>query len=215
MKSGHFGKCELNKGLDRCRCGIRRYGLILLISFVIFATEIVGGILSHSLALFSDAWHVFCDKIAIGLAILAEYWAIKFPNGKKENGVKKAVAYANIFLLLFIAFKIAEEALVRIYAPQEIESLLMTAVAVFGALGNYFQNFILKKSAVGKDVVHEVVGFHIVSDLWQSLAVIAGGAVISITGKTIVDPVLSLLIAAAMFFFGIKLLLKNLRYSDD
>lgn len=186
-----------------------RYKIILLISLIIFAIELVGGILSHSLALFSDAWHVFCDKIAIVLTIIAEYLAEKYDQFKEK--IEKTTFLANSFLFLFVAFGIFKEALFRIYYPQKIVTFALIVIATIGAIGNFIQQLILKKMSEGLKEVRKVLSFHILSDLWQSLAIVLNGIVIILTNWLIIDTILSLVIVIIMFCWGIKLLDKFVR----
>lgn len=188
------------------RNNFRRYRIILFISFIIFGIEIVGGILSHSLALFSDAWHVFCDKIAIVFTIIAEYLAEKYK--KFEEKIQQTVFIANSILLFFVAFGIFKESLLRIYYPRKITTSIFITIAVVGALGNFIQRLFLQKMSGGLKKAQIILNLHILSDLWQSLAIILGGVIIILTGLVIVDPILSLIIAFLMFVRVIKLINK-------
>lgn len=188
-----------------------RYKEILIISLAIFTIEIGGSILSGSLALFSDAWHVFCDKVAIVLTIIAEYVAEKYKYGKFKERVQRWVFLVNSWLLVFVAFEIFREALLRIYYPKKIATSVFIVVAAVGAIGNFLQRLILQKMAGGLNEVRRVLSFHILSDLWQSLAIVFSSIIIALTGFTIIDSIISIIISIIIFSWGMKLLSKFFR----
>lgn len=70
MKNGHFGSCTMP---DNCWCEIKRYSLVFILAGIIFGTEVMGGIVSGSLSLLSDAGHVFTDAAAILVSIVTAY----------------------------------------------------------------------------------------------------------------------------------------------
>ena len=177
----------------------------MAVTVVILALEIFGGIVSGSLALLSDAGHVFGDTLAIGIAIIAEHIAIRNPLKKKSARIFGA--YINAALIIIISGFIAFEAYWRFMdGKHEILTGPMMAIAVLGAVGNYAQSKILGHGP-DNHAGRRAVRLHVFSDLWQSLAVILAGLLIWITGKQVIDPIISLVIATVMLVWVIRLLI--------
>ena len=184
---------------------IRRYWLVLALSGFILILEAVGGWFSGSLALFSDAVHVFADIIAIAISLIVAY-TVKNNQGL-ENKIRQVGARRNGILLALLSIWIFWEALNRIWKPQEIQFGIMFWVAVSGAILNYCQHKILGHAThEERHVTHQALDWHILSDLIQSLAVILASVLIYITGQTVIDSVLSIIVALVMFRWSIKLL---------
>lgn len=182
----------------------KRYWKVLGLSFLIFIVEIIGGLMSGSLALLSDAGHVFADKIAILISIYVAYLVIqkRFP----ENQIRSWGAKINALLLGLIAFWIFWEAWQRILQPKEILTGIMFWVALIGAALNYIQHRILETAKQHeKHLTHKAIDIHILSDLGQSLAVIAASILIKLTGQTIFDPIFSMIVALTMTYWSVKL----------
>lgn len=196
----HFRSCLR----DPCSCDLKRYWLILAVTVVILALEIFGGILSGSLALLSDAGHVFGDTLAIGVAIVAEHVALR--NSLKKKSARIIGAYINATLIIIVSGFIAFEAYRRFTGGQhEILTGPMVMIAVLGAFGNYVQYKILghgPEEYAGRQAVR----LHVLSDLWQSLSVILAGLLIWITGRQVIDPIISVVIATVMLVWVIRLL---------
>lgn len=192
MKNGHFDGCSTP---DECWCEIKRYSLVFVLAVAIFAGEVVGGIISRSLALFADAGHVLTDAIAILVSIVTAHY-VKTRKWREES-VRAVGGFINVLLLLGIAIWIGFEGIERIYHPRDIASKTMTAIAVLGALGNWLQYKVLG-TLKEEHVTHKAMKLHILSDLLQSITVILGGVAIYFTQKHIIDPILSVGIALWM-----------------
>ena len=193
---------------------IRRYLWMLAVSFVIFAAELVGGYVSHSLALLSDAGHVFIDSLAVNVAI-AVAWLVHRNRGS-EGRIRAVGGYVNAALLLVIAVGVCVEAVRRLMSPPEIRTWIMITVAAFGAVGNWVQYRI--NETAGKDerhVTHLGVSWHLLSDLMQSVIVVLGGILILCTGWRVVDPALSLLLSFWMVRLAWKLFQRCRHGSHD
>lgn len=192
MKNGHFDGCTAP---DDCWCETKRYSLVFILAAIIFAAEIVGGIVSGSLALLSDAGHVFTDAIAILVSIITVHY-VKTKRWR-EKSVRAVGGIINALLLLGIAVWIGIEGIERIDHPREIASNIMITVALFGTLGNWAQYYVLG-TLEEEHVTHKAMRLHIFSDLLQSVAVVLGGIAIYLTDKHLIDPVLSVGIALWM-----------------
>ncbi len=203
----HFADCRI----ENCRCESKRYWIILWIGLGIFIAEIIGGIISGSLALLSDAFHVLTDSVAYFVSIVVAYLVAK--RGRDERKLRAVGGYINATLLLIIAGWVMYEAAGRLFSPPKITSGLMIAVAVFGALGNLLQNYILEHATAAEEaqVTHQSAHLHVLSDLWQSIAVIAAGIIIAVTGWRLADSILSIVISLAMIYWSARLFRQSRR----
>lgn len=199
MQNGHFNGCTTPTD---CWCEIRRYGVLFGIAGVILIAEVVGGVVSQSLALLADAGHVFTDTCAILVAIVVGY---RVKCGANETRTRKVGGYINALLLGAVAVWVFVEAVERFQNPREVVSWVMISITVLGTIGNYVQHRIME-SADEDHVTHESMHLHILSDLVQSFGVVLGGILIWMTGWVIVDPIISVAIALMMMRWTWKLL---------
>lgn len=174
----------------------RQFVLSLALTGIIFFVELVGGFLTSSLALLSDAAHVFLDVFALGLSYVALRLASLPPNDRHTYGFHRLqvlAALINGATLLVIAFEIFREAIHRLSNPEPVLAGPMLIVAVIGLVVNLIVAFVLR----GHD--HEDLNvrsafLHVLGDALASVGVIVAGVVIVFTGWTVVDPVVSILI---------------------
>lgn len=175
----------------------RRFVLALAITSVIFVAEIVGGILSNSLALLSDAGHVFLDVFALALSYVA-LRVSELPADESHtfgfHRAKVLAALANSLLLFVMVFFIAREAWERWLNPREINSGLMLGVAVIGLVANLVVAQVLRAHE-HDDLNTRSAFWHVLGDALASVGVIGGAILIALTGWYVVDPILSVLIA--------------------
>jgi cobalt-zinc-cadmium efflux system protein len=168
-----------------------------VVTAVVAIVEVVGGILSDSISLVSDAVHVFTDVIAIGLSLFAITMAARSHSGAMTFGYHRAevmAALANGIGLAVISVWIMYEAFFRVLLPRTIDAPLMLLTAGIGLAGNLVVIFLLKKQA-GKSINVHSAFVHVVYDALSSVAVIISGFVALNTGITIVDPLVAFLIA--------------------
>jgi cobalt-zinc-cadmium efflux system protein len=169
----------------------------MLLNFVITIAEIIGGILSGSLSLISDALHNFSD----GIAVIISYFAIqlkKKPNTEKHTfGFKRAeilAALINAAVLVAISIYLFYESIIRLISPQEVEGGLMTLVAAIGLLANVIGTVLLKRDS-GSSLNIKSAYLHLLSDAVSSAAVIAGGIAIYFFRIYWLDPILTIIIS--------------------
>ncbi len=169
---------------------------------VILVGEVVGGILSGSLALLSDAAHVFMDLVALGLTLGAMSLARLAADDRRTYGWHRAEVFAalinslTLFVIIFIIFR---EAFFRIKAPTEVHSLPLLIVASIGLVVNLGVALGLRGHVRG-DINIRGAFLHVLGDAGASVAVIAGGVIIALTGWYIVDPILSVGIGLLLFW---------------
>lgn len=177
---------------------------MLLVTVGILALEIVGSIISGSVALLADAGHVFIDGAAV-LATLSAAFFVKIARAEKA---RRAAFWFNVMLLFFVAGFVAYESVERFLAPpEEIVSPLMVAIALLGGAGNYLQHRLLSSAAHEHKHHHRALSKHVISDLFQSGAVVLGGVIIWTTGFVLIDSLLGAGIAVWIFWQAIWLTL--------
>lgn len=175
----------------------RRLKVALLITAAIVGIEIAGGIAANSIALLSDAAHVFTDAMAIALSLFAVTVAARSHAGVMTYGYHRAevlAALANGIALAAISVWVVFEAFQRILQPREIDAPVLIAAAAIGLAGNLVIVFLLRRDARGSINVKSAF-VHVVYDAISSVAVLAAGFAALATGVTAVDPVVAVLIA--------------------
>lgn len=178
----------------------RRLRQAFLLSSATLLLEVAGGLASGSLALLSDAGHVFTDVLALGLAWFASAQPLRPATPRRTFGFHRAgilAALANAVTLVAISLVITWEGIQRLQSPRPVDSTLMLAVALVGLAVNLYVALSLHQEPSENLNVRSAL-LHVVGDILASLAVIVGGVVIYFTGWFFVDPILSVLIAAVI-----------------
>lgn len=171
--------------------------LSFAVTAAIAVVETVGGILSDSISLVSDAVHMFTDVMAIGLSLFAITMAARSHSGAMTFGYHRAevmVALANGVVLAVISLWVLYEAFLRVMSPRIIDAPLLLLTASIGLAGNLVVMFLLKHHA-GKSINIHSAFIHVVYNTISSVAVITTGFIALNTGITIVDPLVAFLIA--------------------
>jgi len=174
-----------------------KFFMVTVMNVTITVAEIIGGILSGSLALLSDALHNFSDTIAIVISYFAYRIGKKDPNASMSFGYKRAeilAAFVNSTTLVGISLFLMYEAVQRFIHPQAIESTLMIGVAAIGLVANVISVLLLERD---KDHSTNIKAsyLHLLGDAVSSVGVVIGGILIKFWGITIVDPIITLLIS--------------------
>ncbi len=179
-------------------------GLNLLIS----VAEIIGGLLSGSLALLSDAVHNLNDTASLGISYAARRLTLRRPNARKTFGYRRAEiigAFVNLVTLVVIALFLIKEAIDRLLVPQTIDGTLMLTVAIIGLVANVLTALLLHRDARHSLNIQSAF-LHIVSDAVSSVAVILGGIAILMFDVYWIDPVITIGIALYIAYLSLKLL---------
>jgi cobalt-zinc-cadmium efflux system protein len=169
--------------------------LALVITTFFFLVELAGGLVSGSLALVSDAGHMFSDVLALLLSLGAITLAARLPTKERTYGFRRAeifAAFVNSLLLVGVSVVILWEAYQRLLNPSPIMSSLMGAVAIIGLIANLGVAFLLHGS---HDLNIRSAFLHVIGDAISSVAVIGAAVWITVTGQVFVDPFLSGFIA--------------------
>lgn len=183
----------------------------MMLSFAILILEIVGGYLSNSLALLSDAGHVLMDVLAIGLSFYASILACRRATTKTSYGMHRFEIFAaliNGITLIVLSLLIFYQAYQRIISPPAVKGTEMFLIAVVGLVGNLA--VMLKLGGGHKNLNVRSAYLHILGDTVSSVAVVCGGVLIIFTGIYIIDPLLSILIGALIIIGSIRLLRESI-----
>ncbi|HEX8729724.1 MAG TPA: cation diffusion facilitator family transporter [Ktedonobacterales bacterium] len=190
----------------------RKLGIAFGLTALILAVELVGGLLSHSLALLSDAGHVLTDIVALGLAWFAAVQAERPANARKTFGYHRTgilAALVNAVTLIVIVLVIAIEAVRRLQQPEPVTPWLMFVAASVGIVVNLAIGFGLRSEGSDNLNVRAAL-LHVFGDVGASAAVIIGGIVILLTGWYPADPIISLVIAALIAWGAWRVLRETL-----
>lgn len=204
----------------------RKFIFALTLTSLILVAEVIGGLISGSLALLSDAAHVFMDVFALALSFAAMRVAMRPPDDRHSFGwhrLEVLAALINGASLFVISIVIWIEAVERFKAPVEIQSTEMLLIAVIGLVVNLVVAFVLGSH----DHAHDHEGhhhahtekrnlnvesafLHVLGDAISSVGVIAAALLIRFTGAVWVDPLISVFIGGIIVFSAIRLLRRSL-----
>ena len=175
----------------------KRLFLTIALNLFITIAEVIGGIFASSLALISDAMHNFSDAIAVVITYFALRLTKRPKSIKYTFGLKRAeiiAAILNASTLIIISFFLIKEAIERISSPTHISGSLMLIVASFGFFANIIGTLLLKKGSKN-NINIKAAYFHLLSDVFSSIAVILGALFIMFFQIYWIDPVLTILIS--------------------
>ncbi|MBP1765267.1 MAG: zinc transporter ZitB [Firmicutes bacterium] len=169
------------------------------ITAFIMVAEALGGWLTNSLALMSDAGHMLSDTASLGLSLVAIHFAAKAASPSKSYGYRRLeilVALANGAALFLIAIAITWEAWYRLFEPPTVASAPMMGIAVIGLLANLASAWVLLRQGDVKDNLNLRSAYlHVLGDALGSVGAIIAGALMCFFGWYIADPIASVLVA--------------------
>ena len=175
----------------------RKLVLSLSITFVVMVLELVGGLLTNSIALVSDAGHMFTHVLAIIISLVAVIIARKPPCHHRTFGLYRAeilAAFINGIFLLMVVIVIVIEAVHRILVPKQVISGTMFMIGLVGLFVNILSMLILHGSHK-QDLNIRGVFYHMAADAISSVGIVIGAIIIHYTGLNILDPLISIGIA--------------------
>jgi cobalt-zinc-cadmium efflux system protein len=189
---------------------VGRLALALAASSLILVAEILGAVVSHSLALFADAAHMITDVGAVGLALWAARVAVRPPDAKRTFGYgrsKVLSAFVNGTALLTIVLILVVQAVNRLRSPSPVDQGIMLWIAGFALAANVAVSRYIGHGHRQDDSTNvRVVVWHLYGDALASGGVILAALLIKFTGLTIFDPLVSLVIAAIVAFSAYSLI---------
>lgn len=175
----------------------RRIFLTIILNFIITAIQIVGGLLSNSLALISDALHNLSDGIAVLLTYIAMKVSKRARTKSKTFGFKRIEILAALFnavVLIGISLFLIVEAIDRFKQPTEVKGALMFWMGLVGLLANGYSVFLLRKDK-SKNLNIKAAYLHLLGDAMTSIAVIAGAAAIYWFNWIWIDPMITIIVS--------------------
>jgi cobalt-zinc-cadmium efflux system protein len=179
----------------------------LSVTLIIFAGEVIGGLVSNSLALLSDAGHVLTDAFALGLSLIAALIMKRPSDFRATYGYQRIgllAALINGVSLVVIAVFIFMEAYKRFLSPPVIDSSLMLIVAAAGLLGNLFMAWVLGHGH--RDLNVKSAWLHVVGDTLSSMGVIVAGLIIMVTGWLPADTIASGMVGVIIIIGGSRVI---------
>ncbi len=186
------------------------FALVFFINLVFTLIEIVGGYLTNSVAIWSDALHDFGDTLSLGLSWRLEIVAKQKRDHRFSFGYKRfsllGALINGIFLLAGTIF-VLSKAIPRLIHPENVHSEGMFGLAILGILVNGFAALKLNK---GKSASESMMSLHLLEDILGWVAVLIASIAIKFGGFTILDPILSILIAIFIIYNAIKRIRKTL-----
>lgn len=175
----------------------RKLLFTVVLNISITLAEFIGGLLSNSLALLSDAIHNLSDTIALAITFITVKVSRRASNDKNTFGYKRIQIIAALFnsvTLIAICLYLLYEAYGRFMDPEEVESTTMFVVAFIGMLANLLSVMLLKKHS-GDNLNIRAAYLHLIGDTLSSVAVIAGGLLIYFFNLYWIDPLITVLIS--------------------
>jgi len=186
----------------------RNLFISILLNIIITAAQIIGGVLSGSLALLSDALHNFSDVLSLVVSYGASKLARKKASPSKTFGYKRAeilAAFVNASTLVIVAILLIIEALKRFKNPEHIESGLVIWLSFIAIIANGISVLLLKKDS-DNNINIKSAYLHLLTDMLASVAVLLGGLLMKFYEVYWVDSVLTFLIALYLIWVGFDLL---------
>jgi len=207
----HFDlKCFENKNDKQ----INKLRLATLIAVFFMLLELVGGIVAHSLALISDALHMFTDVGAFVLSLVVLRIAKRPSSSEMSYGYKRAEvlgALASGLTLWALCGVLIYQAIMRIITPHEVAGGIVFVIASFGLLSNIAMMKILHSHDDDEQLNVKAAYLHVLGDLLGSIGVIISGILIYFTHWNIIDPLITLLFAVVILFTSGKILRKTIK----
>lgn len=183
----------------------------IILNVIITLAQIIGGIISGSLALISDALHNFSDVLSLVFSLVAHKLSRRKASLDQTFGFKRAellAAFVNAATLIIVAFILIYGAVERLINPHPIESTLVIWLALLGIIVNGLSVILLKKDA-DHNLNMKSAYLHLLTDMMASVAVLVGGLVMKFYGWFWVDSAMTILIAIYLIVVGFDLIIKS------
>jgi cobalt-zinc-cadmium efflux system protein len=184
--------------------------LTIVLNSVITVAQVIGGIISGSLALLSDALHNFSDVLSLIFSYVAHNLSRRKASLNQTFGLKRAeliAAFVNALTLILVAVYLVYESIIRFFSPQEIQPTLVIWLAALGILINGLSVLLLKKDA-NHNLNMKSAYLHLLTDMLASVAVLVGGLLMYYYQIYWIDSILTFIIAAYLIVVGSDLLIK-------
>jgi cobalt-zinc-cadmium efflux system protein len=182
--------------------------LSILLNLLITTAQVIGGIISGSLALISDALHNFSDVLSLVFSFIAHKLSRRKASINNTFGYKRAeliAAFINAITLIVVALFIIYEASIRLFHPEPIQSTLVIWLALLGIVVNGGSVLLLKKDSE-HNLNMKSAYLHLLTDMMASVAVLVGGLLMKFYGWFWVDSIMTLLIALYLIYVSYDLI---------
>jgi cobalt-zinc-cadmium efflux system protein len=182
--------------------------LSILLNLLITIAQVIGGIISGSLALISDALHNFSDVLSLVFSLVAHKLSRRKASLNNTFGYKRAeliAAFINAITLIIVAFFLIYEASSRLFHPEPIKSVLVIWLALLGIVVNGGSVLLLKKDSE-HNLNMKSAYLHLLTDMMASVAVLVGGLLMKFYGWFWVDSIMTLLIASYLIYVSYDLI---------
>lgn len=186
----------------------RNLFISIFLNILITVAQVIGGLISGSLSLLSDALHNFTDVVSLVISYIATVLSKKSASLHKTFGYKRAeilAAFVNAATLIIVAVLLIKEAIIRFQHPQEIESGLVIWLSLLGIIANGLSVLLLKSDSENNMNMRSAY-LHLFTDMLASIAVLIGGLLMKFYEVYWVDSVLTLVIALYLIWVGFDLL---------
>ena len=188
---------------------LSRLKLPIILTVVILAVEIAGGLYTHSLALLSDAAHVFMDIVALSLAYIAIKISQRQRNHKVTFGYHRFEIFTSLIngiLLVAVVIFLFFEAYSRLFMPVEVRGVEMLMIAIIGLAVN---GYAVSRLRGHHDLNIRSAYMHVLGDMISSIVVVAAGILVVLTGNVKIDPILSFIIGGIILLGSFRLLYES------
>lgn len=182
-----------------------KWAFFLISSYMI--VEVIGGIMTNSLALLSDAGHMLSDAAALGLSYVALTFGQRAASNKKTYGYKRfeiLAAFINGITLIAIAVYIFFEAYRRLMHPPEVISEGMLIISTLGLIVNIMAVFILMRGDNEENLNVRSAFLHVIGDMLGSAGAIIAALLIMFLGWNLADPIASIMVAILIIISGYR-----------
>jgi cobalt-zinc-cadmium efflux system protein len=189
----------------------RKLFVTIILNIIITVAQVIGGIVSGSLSLLSDALHNFSDVISLVVSFIASKLSKRKASINRTFGYKRAeilAAFINASTLVIVAILLIIEAIKRFKNPQEIESNIVIWLSLLAIIANGFSVLLIKKDSENNLNLRSAY-LHLFTDMMASVAVLIGGLLMRYYQLFWVDSVLTFLIALYLIWVGYDLLKKS------
>lgn len=190
-----------------------KFRIFILLSLFVLLMEVAGGIFTNSLALLSDAGHVFIDLLALLLAYISMGISKKAATKTFTFGYYRTETFSAIIngiVLIFITLFIFYESYTRFLSPQPVKGPEMLAIAAIGFLANLYVVIRMQKYETDNLNVRGAY-LHVLSDTLSSVGVIIAAVLVIFTGNYIFDPIVSAMIGLFILVNSLQLLRESMR----
>lgn len=197
--------------------GSRPLKIAFVIVLVIMVAEVIGGLLSNSLALLGDAGHMLIDALALGLSLFAMTIARRPATPTRTYGYHRMeilAALANGTTVALVSIYIFYEAYQRFLVPPMVRTPLMLLVATIGLIANLAGVFLLRRGSHGSLNI-KAAFWHVVGDTISSVGVIIAAVIIYITGWDIVDPIIAIFIGCIILWGAVGLVRESVHILSE